>query len=70
MSLDQDSFLLILKRPKRTDGSTSYPCNIDESQYCGGTWQGIIKQLDYIQGMGFTAVSYKSSVINLPECIV
>lgn len=24
--------------------------------YCGGTWQGIISKLDYIQGMGFTAI--------------
>lgn len=29
----------------------------DLGEYCGGTWQGIIDQLDYIQGMGFTAVS-------------
>lgn len=25
-------------------------------QYCGGTWQGITDKLDYIQGMGFTAI--------------
>lgn len=25
-------------------------------QYCGGTWQGIADKLDYIQGMGFTAI--------------
>lgn len=25
-------------------------------QYCGGSWQGIIDKLDYIQGMGFTAI--------------
>ncbi|KAJ0109974.1 hypothetical protein J7T55_014776 [Diaporthe amygdali] len=25
-------------------------------QYCGGTWQGITEKLDYIQGMGFTAI--------------
>ena len=25
-------------------------------QYCGGTWQGVISKLDYIQGMGFDAV--------------
>lgn len=25
-------------------------------QYCGGTWQGIISKLDYIQGMGFDAI--------------
>lgn len=31
------------------------PCSL--KTYCGGTWQGLIEHLDYIQGMGFTAVS-------------
>ncbi len=26
------------------------------SDYCGGTWQGIIAKLDYIQGMGFDTI--------------
>lgn len=42
----------------RTDGSTSASCNTGSGVYCGGTFQGIINKLDYIQGMGFTAVSY------------
>ncbi|KAJ4388641.1 hypothetical protein N0V93_006100 [Gnomoniopsis smithogilvyi] len=32
----------------------SAPCSL--RSYCGGTWQGLIEHLDYIQGMGFTAV--------------
>ena len=40
-----------------TDGSTTAACDITLGQYCGGTWQGIINNLDYIQNMGFTAVS-------------
>jgi alpha-amylase len=39
-----------------TDNSTTAPCNTAEQVYCGGTWQGIINKLDYIQDMGFTAV--------------
>ncbi|KAG8942062.1 hypothetical protein FRC00_012047 [Tulasnella sp. 408] len=31
-------------------------CDSAARQYCGGTWQGIISHLDYIQGMGFDAV--------------
>jgi alpha-amylase len=27
-----------------------------QRKYCGGTWQGIISKLDYIQGMGFDAI--------------
>jgi len=40
----------------RPDGSTTAACSTSDRLYCGGTWQGLIKQLDYIQGMGFTAV--------------
>ena len=41
---------------ERTDQSTQALCNVGLLSYCGGTWQGTIHQLDYIQGMGFTAV--------------
>ena len=34
--------------------------------YCGGTWQGIIQQLDYIQGMGFSAVSLVPRAVDTP----
>ncbi|MCJ1313257.1 hypothetical protein MMC25_006934 [Agyrium rufum] len=40
----------------RTDNSTSVTCNTQIGHYYGGTWQGIINQLDYIQEMGFTAI--------------
>lgn len=32
-------------------------CDTSKREYCGGTWQGLIDRLDYIQNMGFTAVS-------------
>lgn len=51
----QSIYQIVTDRFARTDGSTTASCNL--SQYCGGTWQGIIDHLDYIQGMGFTAVS-------------
>ena len=38
-------------------GAVSPPCDTAKRQYCGGTWQGLIDHLDYIQDMGFTAVS-------------
>ena len=43
-----------------TDGSTTSKCDPAESIYCGGSYQGIINNLDYIQGMGFTAVCFAS----------
>ncbi|KAF9728749.1 hypothetical protein PMIN04_005929 [Paraphaeosphaeria minitans] len=40
----------------RTDGNTTAPCNVANNLYCGGTWKGLEKKLDYIKNMGFTAV--------------
>jgi hypothetical protein len=51
----QSIYQVITDRFARTDGSTSAPCDLNK--YCGGTWQGLIKKLDYIQNMGFSAVS-------------
>jgi alpha-amylase len=50
----QSIYQVLTDRFALTNGSTTAPCNLNE--YCGGTWQGIINKLDYIQGMGFTAV--------------
>lgn len=53
----QSIYQVLTDRFARTDGSTTAACNVGDQLYCGGTWQGIINKLDYIQGMGFTAVS-------------
>ncbi|CAD0105871.1 unnamed protein product [Aureobasidium uvarum] len=50
----QSIYQVFTDRFARTDGSTTASCDVNK--YCGGTFQGIIKQLDYIQNMGFTAV--------------
>eukprot|EP01017_Pseudomicrothorax_dubius_P037576 TRINITY_DN5522_c0_g2_i3.p1 TRINITY_DN5522_c0_g2~~TRINITY_DN5522_c0_g2_i3.p1 ORF type:complete len:481 (-),score=118.42 TRINITY_DN5522_c0_g2_i3:122-1564(-) len=57
-------YQLLTDRFARTDGSTD-PC-ADLSQYCGGTYQGIIKNLDYIAGMGFDAIWISPVVENTP----
>lgn len=46
----------MVDRFAQASGSTTAPCNADNQVYCGGTWQGLINNLDYIQNMGFTAV--------------
>lgn len=53
----QSIYQVLTDRFARTDGSTTAACNTQDGVYCGGTWQGIINKLDYIQNMGFTAVS-------------
>jgi alpha-amylase len=49
----------------RTDGSTTFPCDLEEGLYCGGTWRGTINHLDYIQGMGFDAVMISPIIKNI-----
>jgi hypothetical protein len=55
----QSIYQVITDRFARTDGSTSASCDLN--RYCGGTWQGLINKLDYIQNMGFSAVSKPDS---------
>jgi alpha-amylase len=52
----QSIYQIVTDRFARTDNSTTANCDPRRGLYCGGTWQGIINKLDYIQGMGFTAV--------------
>lgn len=52
----QSIYQVLTDRFARTDGSTTAECTANSQIYCGGTWQGIINKLDYIQSMGFTAV--------------
>lgn len=54
----QSIYQVMTDRFARTDGSTTASCDL--SDYCGGTWEGLINHLDYIQGMGFTAVGISS----------
>ncbi|KAJ5659014.1 glycoside hydrolase superfamily [Penicillium longicatenatum] len=49
----------------RTDGSITAPCNASAGLYCGGSWQGTIDKLDYIQDMGFDAVMISPIIENV-----
>ncbi|KAF2721241.1 glycoside hydrolase family 13 protein [Polychaeton citri CBS 116435] len=50
----------------RTDDSTTAPCNVNDNKYCGGTYKGIIKNLDYIQNMGMDAIWISPITNNTP----
>lgn len=52
----QSIYQVMTDRFARTDLSTTAACDTSAQAYCGGTYQGLISKLDYIQGMGFTAV--------------
>ncbi|KAL3418572.1 Alpha-amylase A type-3-like protein 1 [Phlyctema vagabunda] len=60
-------YQIITDRFARTDGATDVPCNTTAQLYCGGTFQGIINHLDYIQGMGFTAIWISPVVTNIDD---
>ncbi|KAL4803699.1 glycoside hydrolase superfamily [Aspergillus unguis] len=63
----QSIYFLLTDRFARTDNSTTADCNTSAGRYCGGSWQGIINQLDYIQGMGFTAIWISPVTKNLED---
>ena len=47
------------------NGSSTSPCDVNK--YCGGTWEAVINNLDYIQGMGFTAIQISPVDKNIPQ---
>ncbi|KAK0633563.1 glycoside hydrolase family 13 protein [Immersiella caudata] len=52
----QSIYQVLTDRFGLPNNSTTAPCNAAAQRYCGGTYSGIINNLDYIQHMGFTAV--------------
>ncbi|KAF2168578.1 glycoside hydrolase family 13 protein [Zasmidium cellare ATCC 36951] len=61
----QSIYQVMTDRFARTDGSTSASCDVNN--YCGGTYQGLINKLAYIQNMGFTAIWISPIVENIPQ---
>ncbi|KAL1872095.1 hypothetical protein Daus18300_004464 [Diaporthe australafricana] len=52
----QSIYQVMTDRFARTDLSTTAACDSSQGVSCGGSWKGLISKLDYIQGMGFTAI--------------
>ncbi|KAI0691609.1 alpha-amylase [Earliella scabrosa] len=57
-------YQLVTDRFATSDTSGPH-CDTSDRQYCGGTWKGIIKKLDYIQSMGFDAIWISPVVANV-----
>ncbi|TLD18466.1 hypothetical protein PspLS_10346 [Pyricularia sp. CBS 133598] len=58
-------YQLMTDRYARTDGSLTATC--EPQKFCGGTWAGLLKKLDYIQNMGFTAIQISPIVKNIDD---
>ncbi|KAJ5796796.1 CAZyme family GH13 [Penicillium psychrosexuale] len=54
--LGRSVYQVVTDRFARSDNSTIAPCVAALGEYCGGSLQGIIHKLDYIQELGFDAV--------------
>ncbi|KAK0656422.1 glycoside hydrolase superfamily [Cercophora newfieldiana] len=52
----QSIYQVLTDRFARSDNSTTHPCSPAQQAYCGGTYQGLLARLDYIQNLGFTAI--------------
>ncbi|EIN03580.1 alpha-amylase [Punctularia strigosozonata HHB-11173 SS5] len=57
-------YQVVVDRFATSDGS-SPPCFTGDRRYCGGTWDGLINKLDYIENMGFDAVWISPIVANV-----
>ena len=60
-------YQVLTDRFARSDGSTTATCNTGDRTLCGGSWVGIANHLDYIQGMGFSAVWISPVTLNLAQ---
>ncbi|KAJ7349293.1 glycoside hydrolase family 13 protein [Mycena albidolilacea] len=49
-------YQIIVDRFALEPGAVVNECVLSEQTWCGGTWKGILKKLDYIQSAGFTAI--------------
>ncbi|KAF2724829.1 glycoside hydrolase family 13 protein [Polychaeton citri CBS 116435] len=47
--------------------TTPEPCDVALGLYCGGSWKGIMENLDYIENMGFDAIWISPIVQQLPQ---
>lgn len=56
-------YQVLTDRFARSDNQNS---SCDLSNYCGGNYQGLIKNLDYITGMGFDAIWISPIIENTP----
>ncbi|KAJ5892947.1 hypothetical protein N7504_009638 [Penicillium tannophilum] len=54
--LGRSIYQVVTDRFARSDNSTTASCDAALGKYCGGSFQGIINKLDYIQELGFDAV--------------
>ncbi|KAJ6102429.1 hypothetical protein N7486_004856 [Penicillium sp. IBT 16267x] len=54
--LGRSLYQVVTDRFARSDNSTTASCDAARGEYCGGSLQGIINKLDYIQELGFDAV--------------
>jgi alpha-amylase len=58
-------YQLLTDRFAHTQTNYTAPCE-DWHDYCGGTFEGIVQRLDYIQALGFDAIWISPVIVNQP----
>eukprot|EP01084_Bolivina_argentea_P183315 316349_1 len=59
-------YQVITDRFSKTDTSDTSECS-DLNTYCGGTFKGIMNNLDYIQGLGYDTIWISPPIENQPD---
>ncbi len=59
-------YQVMTDRFSTTDNQNAPSCYPPNNVYCGGTYQGLMQHLDYIQGMGFNAIWISPIIENTP----
>lgn len=54
--LSRSIYQIVTDRFAMASATSTPACNVTEEVYCGGTWKGITRMVDYITGMGFNAI--------------
>ncbi len=57
----QSIYQVLTDRFAQADGSTTVPCNTENQVYCGGTWQGITNNLDYVSRSSLITDPFKGA---------
>ena len=60
-------YQVLTDRYSRTNINDNRECNLSLKDYCGGTFVGLQRDLDYIQNMGFDAIWISPVLANTPK---
>lgn len=70
LEADSCCYRIIVDRYALPDGADTNACDPAMQTWCGGTWNTIRNNLDYIQGAGFTASALLPPFLSVPPSLM